>query len=159
MFICSLSPNKKKITQYSSFQTRVLCKFFFLHFIYKTYPSLVYSSTVLHGTRVSQARVPHNFFYSQKFHVSNATVAELRGTRVSETRFSEKVVLCYLFPKQWFFAKNFKKKWYWAILANFAAYLAEPNQAWRICLVHNDSNMGLSVCSFVHTTKQQIIYF
>ena len=57
---------KKKITQYSSLQTRVLCKFFFLN---KRYSSLVYSSTVLHGTRVYQARV--------KFQLSSAMVAKL----------------------------------------------------------------------------------
>ena len=32
------------------------------HFFIKWYSSLVYSSIVLHGTRVYQARVPHNFF-------------------------------------------------------------------------------------------------
>ena len=35
----------------------------------------------------------------------------------SETRVLEKVILCHLFPKQCFFAKNFQKLWYWAILA------------------------------------------
>ena len=39
------------------------------------------------------------------------------GTRVSETQVLEKVVLCYLFPKQCFFAKNFQILWYVAILA------------------------------------------
>ena len=32
------------------------------------------------------------------------------------------MVLCYLFPKQCFLAKNFQKLWYWAILAQVDVY-------------------------------------
>ena len=41
------------------------------------------------------------------------------GTRVSETRVLEKVVVCHLFPKQCFFLLKIskKKRWYLAILA------------------------------------------
>ena len=39
-------------------------------------------------------------------------------TRVFETQVLEKVVLCHLFLKQCFFAKNFQKRWYLAIFAN-----------------------------------------
>ena len=50
----------------------------------------------------------------------NSTVPRRQNwleTRVSETRILEKVVFCHLFPKQCFFAKNFQKMWYLAILA------------------------------------------
>ena len=55
----------------------------------------------------------------------------------SETRVLEKVVLCYLFPKQCFFAKNFQKLWYWAILADIGMPLLvqrnnRPKEAMRI---------------------------
>ena len=43
------------------------------------------------------------------------------GTRVSEIRVLEKVVLCHLFPKQCFFTKNFQKMWYLAILAKICS--------------------------------------
>ena len=56
---------------------------------------------------------------------SNSVVPQWQnwwGTRVSETRVLEKVVVCHLFPKQCFFAKNFQKMWYLAILALFRIY-------------------------------------
>ena len=52
---------------------------------------------------------------------SNSVVPQWQnwwGTRVSETQVLEKVVVCHLFPKQCFFAKNFEKRWYLAILAS-----------------------------------------
>ena len=39
------------------------------------------------------------------------------GTRVWWARVLKKVIFTYLFPKQCFVAKKFKKRWYWAILA------------------------------------------
>ena len=60
----------------------------------------------------------HIIFFNHKN--SNSVVPQWQnwwGTRVSETRVLEKVVLYHLFPKQCFFAKNFYKMWYWAILA------------------------------------------
>ena len=68
-------------------------------------------------------------FTKLKYHIiffnrtnSNSAVPRWQnwwGTRVSETRVLEKVVICHLFPKQFFFAKNFQKRWYLAILAMF----------------------------------------
>ena len=114
MFIFWLSPNKrkkKKIYTVLEFTKLEYCVIFYFILFYKRY-----SSTVLHGTRVYQARVPHNFFNRLN---SNSAVPRWHnwwGTRVSETRVLEKVVLCHLFPKQCFFAKNFQKMWYLAIL-------------------------------------------
>ena len=118
MFICWLSPNKKKKKKLHSnrvYQTWVLCKFFL--FFFKFYKR--YSSIVLHGTWVYQARVPHNFFF---FNCTNSNSImpgwqNWWGTRVSKTRVLEKVVLCHLFPKLCFFAKNLQKMCYLAILA------------------------------------------
>ena len=123
MFICWLSPNKKiknKKNLHSTwvYQTRVLCKFFFflkvlepgiLEYYVAWYSSLPSSSTTIFFNRTN----------------SNSAMPRWQnwwGTRVFETRVLEKVVLCHLFPKQCFFAKNFQKMWYLAILALFYMY-------------------------------------
>ena len=51
---------KKNYTVLEFTKLKDCVNFFFI--FKKRYSSLVYSSTVLHGTRVYQARVPHNFF-------------------------------------------------------------------------------------------------
>ena len=62
MFICWLSPNKKKKYTVLEFTKLEYCVNFFF---FKRYSSLVYSSTMLHGTRVYQARVPQFFLIAQ----------------------------------------------------------------------------------------------
>ena len=109
---------KKNLHNNRVYQTWVLCKFIYL-FIYKRYSSLVYLSTVLHGTWVTKLEY-HIIFFNRTN--SNSTMPRWQnwwGTQVSETRVLKKVVLCHLFPKQCFFAKSFQKMWYLAILAGY----------------------------------------
>ena len=111
MFICWLSPNKKKkkkIYIVLEFTKLEYCVFFFFK------GTWVLCCMVLEFTKLEY----HIIFFNR----TNSYSAVPRwqnwwGTRVSETRVLEKVILCHLFPKQYFFAKNFQKMWYLAILA------------------------------------------
>ena len=121
MFICWLFPNKKtkkkkKIYIILEFTKLEYCVNLF---IYKRYSSLVYLSTVLHGTWITKLEY-HIIFFNRTN--SNSTMPRWQnwwGTRVFETRVLKKVVLCHLFSKQCFFAKNFQKMWYLTILAGY----------------------------------------
>ena len=132
MFICWLSPNKKKknytVLEFTklgycviffflkgtrAWYTRVLCCMVLepgiLEYYVAWYSSLPSSSTTIFFNRTN----------------SNSAVPRWQnwwGTRVFETRVLEKVILCHLFPKQCLFAKNFQKMWYLAILALFYMY-------------------------------------
>ena len=114
MFIFLLSPNKRKKKNLHStrvYQTRVLCKFFFL-FLKKgtrAWYTRVLCCMVLEFTELEY----HIIFFNRTN--SNSAVPRWQnwwGTRVLKT-----VVLCHLFLKQCFFVKNFQKMWYLAILA------------------------------------------
>ena len=114
MFICWLSPNKKKkkknLHNTQVYQTRVLCKFFFF---FKRYLSLAYSSTVLHGTRVYQTWVPHNFFLIAQIQLSSAMVAELMKNSS-------------------FWNSNSRKKWYFAIYFQNSIFLLKISKNYDI---------------------------
>ena len=76
------------------------------------------------------------------------------GTRVSKTRVLEKVVLCHLFPKQCFFAKNFQKMWYLAILACRGGCFLEVMEGLMLRWVQmkNGSIPGASQASHANTS-------
>ena len=130
MFICWLSPNKKKKKKnYTVLEFTKLeyCVNFF--FFLKRYSSLVYSSTGAWYTRVlckwysslpgsSTAKI----FLIAQIQLSRATMAKLMRNSSFWNSSSRKSGICYLFPKQCFFAKNFQKLWYWAILAHFRVF-------------------------------------
>ena len=126
MFICWLSPNKTKQKNYTVLEFGKLeyhrNKIFCILFIKGTraWYTRVLCCMVLKFTKLEY----HIIFFNR----TNSYSAVPRwqnwwGTRVSETRVLEKVVVCHLFPKQCFFAKYFQKRWYLAILAFFWYYL------------------------------------
>ena len=122
MFICWLSPNKKKKYTVLEFGKLKYCrnKIFCILFIKGTqaWYTRVLCCMVLEFTKLEF----HIIFFNRTN--SNSAVPRWQswwGTRVSETRILEKVVLCHLFPKQCFFAKNFYKWWY---LAQFQIILS-----------------------------------
>ena len=113
MFICWLSPNKKK-KNYTVLEFTKLgyCVIFFFLKGTRAWYTRVLCCMVLEFTKLEY----HIIFFNRTN--SNSAVPRWQnwwGTQVSETRVLEKVVLCYLFPKQCFFAKNFQKMWYLAI--------------------------------------------
>ena len=65
---------------------------------------MVYSSTVLHGTRVYQTWVPHNFFLIAQIQLNSAMVAELMKNSS-------------------FWNSNSRKKWYFAIYFQNSIFL------------------------------------
>ena len=140
MFICWLSPNKKKkLHSTRVYQTWVLCNFFFLNGTRAWY-TRVLCCVVLEFTKLEY----HIIFLNCTN--SNSVVPRWQnwwGTQVSETRVLKKVVLCYLFPKQCFFAKNFQKMWYLAILASsFVCVYFGPMQIASLSL-------SLSLCFII----------
>ena len=124
MFICWFS-KKKKLHSTRVYQTRILCNFLFIYLF-------IIKGTWAWNTRVLCCMVLE--FTKLKYHIilfnrtnSNSAVPRWQnwwGTRVSETQVLEKVVLCHLLPKQCFFAKNFQKMWYLAILASVLVYFS-----------------------------------
>ena len=121
MFICWLSPNKnnkikqkKKLHSTRVYQTQVLRNFFFFLNTWAWYTQVL-CCMVLEFTKLK-----YNIIFFNRTN-SNSAVPRWQnwwGTQVSETWVLEKVVLCHLFSKQCFFAKNFQKMWYLAILAS-----------------------------------------
>ena len=75
--------------------------------------SLVYSSTVLHGTRVYQARVPHNFFLFAQIQLSSAMVTELMRNSS-------------------FWNSSSRKKWYFAIYFQNSVFLLKISKNYGI---------------------------
>ena len=55
------------------------------------------------------------------------------GTRAHQARVPQKVLDPKLFPKQCSVAKNFKKTWYWAILAQFYIIVNSVRNNFLIC--------------------------
>ena len=118
MFICWLSPNKNNKTkkiytvlEFSKLEYR-RNKIFCILFINGTraWYTRVLCCVVLEFTKLEY----HIIFFNRTN--SNSAVPWWQnwwGTRVSETRVLEKVVVCHLFPKQCFFAKNFQKCGIW----------------------------------------------
>ena len=111
MFIFWLSPNKKKKKNYTILEFGKLeyCVIFFFkkgtrawytQVLCKWYSSLPSSSTA-------------------KIQLSNATLAKLMRNSSFWNSSSRK---SGTLPKQCFFAKNFQKLWYWAILAVSKGY-------------------------------------
>ena len=106
---------KKKLHSTWVYRTRVLCDFFFIYIKgTRAWYTWVLCCMVLEFTKLEY----HIIFFNCTN--SNSAVPQWQnwwGTLVSETRVLEKVVLCHLFSKQRFFAKNFQKMWYLAIWA------------------------------------------
>ena len=128
MFIFWLSKKKKKnLHSTRVYQTRLLCKFFFLIRGTRAWYTRVLCM-VLEFTKLEYHII---FFNHLNFNSAVPRWHNWWGTRVSETRVLEKVVLCHLFPKQCFFTKNFQKMWYLAILALF--YYILKNYFFSIC--------------------------
>ena len=130
MFICWLSPNKKKTKKQKTKQKKknyAVLEFGKLDYCRnKIFRILFIKGTWAWYTRVLCCKVLE--FTKLEYHIiffnrtnSNSAVPRWQNwweTRVSETQVPEKVVLCHLFPKQCFLAKNFQKMWYLAILAS-----------------------------------------
>ena len=119
MFIFWLSLNKRqknkkqKLHSTRVYLTRVLCKFFFFCYFIKgtrAWYTQVLCYIVLEFTKLEY----HIIFFNR----TNSNSAVPWWQNWWGTQVLEKVVLCHLFPKQCFFAKNFQKMWYLAILAS-----------------------------------------
>ena len=111
MFICWLSPNKKKKNLHNTqvYQTWVLCNFFFFFKGTRAWYTRALCCMVLEFTKLE--------YHIICFNHTNSNSAVPRWQNWWGTRVLEKVVLCHLFPKQCLFAKIFQKMWYLAILA------------------------------------------
>ena len=126
MFICWLSQKKKKIytvLEFTKLEYSVNL-FIFLFFIKGT---RAWYTRVLCCMVLEFTKLEYHIIFSNHTN-SNSAVPRWQnwwGTRVSETWVLEKVVLSHLFPKQCFFAKNFQKMWYLAILAKHCSLICE----------------------------------
>ena len=109
---------KKNLHSTRVYQTRVQCKFFFAFNDTQAWYTRVLCCMLLEFTKLEY----HIIFFNRTN--SNSAVPRWQnrwGTRVSEIRVLEKVILCHLFSKQCFFTKNFQKMWYLAILAKICS--------------------------------------
>ena len=113
MFICWLSPNKKKKKKNYTVLKFTKLEYCVNFFFFKRYLSMVYSSTVLHGTRVYQTWVPHNFFLIAQIQLSSVMVAELMKNSS-------------------FWNSNSRKKWYFAIYFQNSIFLLKISKNYGI---------------------------